>query len=154
MVVAETQKFAPWILCLMRGLVIFLVILSMWVFTRDTLAGIGFTFIVVICVLPMLSLEVMRLRTEYNGDGISLNFIPFVKRHYNWFDIEKAELINYGFVGGWGIRMGTQYGTVYNTQGAEGLLLTLKTGRQITIGTQKPNAISEVVNHYLHKARS
>lgn len=157
MVVTETQKFAPWVLWLMRGLAILLSIILVWVFAMDALASLNrvwVVLIVVISVLPMLSLEIMRLQTEYSDEGISLNFVPFAKAHYKWSEIEKADMINYGFVGGWGIRIGTQYGTVYNTQGSEGLSLTLKNGKRVVIGTQKPDAIGEVVNQYIYKTRS
>ena len=43
-----------------------------------------------------------------------MSFIPFVKKRIKWTEIKKAEVVNYGFVGGWGIRLSIEYGTVYN----------------------------------------
>jgi hypothetical protein len=62
---------------------------------------------------------------------------PFVKKTIYWRDVEKAEVINYGWVGGWGLRKSRKYGTVYNTSGSKGLHLVLKNGKQMVIGTQK-----------------
>ena len=59
----------------------------------------------------------MKLKTQIDSTGITVRFTPFVKRQVAWADIESTEVLNYGFVGGWGIRIGTKYGTVYNMKG-------------------------------------
>jgi hypothetical protein len=56
----------------------------------------------------------MRLKTEIDQNEIRMSFIPFVKKRIKWTEIKKAEVVNYGFVGGWGIRLSIEYGTVYN----------------------------------------
>jgi hypothetical protein len=47
------------------------------------------------------------------------------------------KVLNYGFVGGWGVRLWTKYGTVYNVKGNIGLAIELKNGTKFLIGTQK-----------------
>nr|WP_315263057.1 hypothetical protein [uncultured Flavobacterium sp.] len=44
--------------------------------------------------------------------------------------------MNYKFLG-FGVRLFTSYGTVYNTKGDTGLAIELKCGKKILIGTQK-----------------
>ena len=63
--------------------------------------------------LLLLSLFwIMRLTTEIDGKGIRARFVPFANREVSWSEIKSIEVIEYGFVGGWGMRMGTKYGTV------------------------------------------
>ena len=50
-------------------------------------------------------------------------------------------MFDYGFVGGWGVRMWTKYGTVYNTKGSKGLLVELNNGKTFVIGTQKEDEL-------------
>lgn len=66
-----------------------------------------------------------------------MSFFPFVRKKVNWNEIKNIEVINYGFVGGWGIRLWTKYGTVYNMKGNKGLAIELNNGKKFLIGTQK-----------------
>ena len=90
----------------------------------------------------------MRLKTEINEQGITMHFRPFTKRQIAWQEIENAKVLDYGFVGGWGIRLWTNYGTVYNTKGSKGLALELKDGKKLLIGTQNPEKLEEVLKIY------
>lgn len=149
----ESQKFPPWALWLMRGIFLFVFLLLVFLFRQ---AGIPkpllytVIFIVVISFLPCLALEFTRLKTKIDNTGIKMNFVPFSKKSYSWADIQSAVLIDYGFVGGWGVRIGTKFGTVYNTQGSEGLWLTLKSGKQLVIGTQRKDDLQKALDVYLH----
>ena len=87
----------------------------------------------------------IRLITNINQNEIRMKFFPFVKKHINWKDVKSAEIVNYGFVGGWGIRLWTKYGTVYNTKGNKGLAIELKNGKKFLIGTQKETELNNVV---------
>ena len=78
-----------------------------------------------------------RLKTEIDQNGIRMIFFPFVKKEINWKEIKKAEIVNYGFVGGWGIRLSTKYGTVYNTRGNKGLAIELLNGKNFPSGPKK-----------------
>jgi len=101
-----------------------------------------------LCLLCLLFV-VMKLETEISSEGIRMRFIPFVQKRVKWDQVEKAEVLNYGFVGGWGIRVWTRYGTVYNTKGRMGLAIRLKSGKKFLIGTQKPEELKVVVHQYL-----
>ena len=78
-----------------------------------------------------------RLRTEITDEKIDMKFFPFSNKTIPWSEVKSAEVLDYGFVGGWGVRIGTKYGTVYNTSGKIGLALELKSGKKICIGTQR-----------------
>ena len=88
----------------------------------------------------------MRLKTEIDQNEIRMNFFPFVKKRINWKDVKNAKIVNYGFVGGWGIRLGTKYGTVYNTEGNKGLAIELLNGTKFLIGTQKETELNKIMD--------
>lgn len=90
----------------------------------------------------------MRLKTEIDQKEIRMRFTPFTRRNVQWKDIESAKVVNYGFVGGWGIRLWTKYGTVYNTKGNKGLAIELKNGEKFLIGTQKEAELGELIKRY------
>ena len=77
-----------------------------------------------------------KLNTRIDADGILVKFRPVLSRHFTWDQIEGVKPLNYRFVGGWGIRVLTAYGTVYNVKGHDGLQVFLKNGRKFLIGTQ------------------
>jgi len=87
----------------------------------------------------------MRLKTEIDKNEIRMNFFPFIKKRVNCKEIKNAEIVNYGFVGGWGIRLWTKYGTVYNIKGNIGLAIELQNGKKFLIGTQKETELNRIV---------
>lgn len=87
----------------------------------------------------------MQLTTTVNQKSIEIKFFPFVNKTIKWEDVKSAEVLNYGFVGGWGIRLWTKYGTVYNTSGNIGLAIILKNDKKVCVGTQKENELKQIL---------
>lgn len=98
--------------------------------------------LVIFCVIGLFWF--MRLKTEIDQNEIRMSFFPFVKKRVSWSEVESAEIVNYGFVGGWGIRLWTEFGTVYNTKGSKGLAIELFNGEKFLIGTQKENELDKI----------
>jgi len=90
----------------------------------------------------------MRLETKIDAKGIYMRFVPFKTKVHTWEEIESISVVNYGFVGGWGIRLFTNYGTVYNMRGAEGLAIRLISGKKYLIGSQRIDQLTQVVTQY------
>lgn len=130
----EIQKFTQWWLWLL------LLSVGALLFYAGP-ANLGALILIVISLL-FLSL---RLITTVDEQGIRFRFFPFVKRTYRWDEIRSARLVNYGFVGGWGIRLFTSYGTIYNVGGNKGLAVELKNGKKFCLGTQKPQELQEIL---------
>src|SRR5690554_6081839 len=60
-------------------------------------------------VLGVIALFIFtRLKTEIDHQEIRMNFFPFLKKRVSWQKVKSAKVVNYGFVGGWGIRWGTK----------------------------------------------
>jgi len=147
----EEQKFDQkwlWTLLFVVSIVILGVQFSLFFSSSGEASGFGFysslfnVFLVLILVGPF---AVMRLKTSIDKEKISMEFFPFVKKEVAWRDIKKAEVLDYGFVGGWGIRLRTKYGTVYNTKGSKGLFIQLKDDKKFLIGTQRPDEMASFI---------
>jgi hypothetical protein len=88
-----------------------------------------------------------KLITRINKLVIEYRFIPYHSKFksISWSNVEKAEVKKYNPLldyGGWGIRYGSS-GKAFNVGGNIGLKITLKTGKQILIGTQKETELNE-----------
>lgn len=131
----ESQKFTQWWLWLM------LLSIGALLFYAAP-ANLGALILLVISLLFLF----MRLITKVDEEGVRFNFFPFVKRAYSWNDIASARIVDYGFVGGWGIRLFTSYGTVYNVKGRKGLAVELKNGKKFCLGTQRPEELQKTLS--------
>jgi hypothetical protein len=91
----------------------------------------------------------MRLKTEIDQNHIKIHFYPLLKKQFKWSEIKHVEVVNYGFVGGWGVRFWPKYGTIYNIKGNKGLAIELLNGKKLVIGTQKESEL----NFFLDKLK-
>jgi hypothetical protein len=153
----EEQKFNKWVLWLISiGLSaipiwgIYKQIITGGKFGNKPMSNSGLIFFAIFIFTLIALLWIMKLETEIDKTEIRMKFIPFIKRKINWKDVKYAKTINYGFVGGWGIRIWTRYGTVYNTKGNKGLAIELKNGKKLVIGTQKEDEMNEVINNNIN----
>lgn len=87
----------------------------------------------------------LELRTEIDSRGIRVRLRPIATQTFKWEQIEAVQLVRYGFVG-YGLRLMTKFGTVYNTRGHFGLAIITKDGGRFMIGTQKPEIVAKVVS--------
>ncbi|WP_438962979.1 hypothetical protein [Nonlabens sp.] len=143
----ETQRFNQWwlwvILSVSLGVpVVFMSIDAVQSFEATKLIPI------ILFVALFLFIFVMRLDTRITEEKIAIHFYPFVKREFPWEHLKKAQVIDYGFIGGWGIRLWTDYGTAYNVRGSMGLHLKT-TDKEYIIGTQKEKELRESIAHLL-----
>ena len=90
-------------------------------------------------------IKIIKLKTEISKTECKLKFFPFLFKTVNWIDVVSVEVVDYGFVGGWGIRKWTSYGTVYNIKGKMGLAIVLKDKSKFLIGTQKENDLKDII---------
>ncbi|GAK94978.1 hypothetical protein JCM19298_754 [Nonlabens ulvanivorans] len=145
----ETQRFTQWWLWLIIiGLVV--VILFQFNWDEDLLDQLTIDKVmpsVIIGLILVLFLS-LRLTTTITDDEITVRYIPFIKKVFKWSELSEAQVIDYGFVGGWGIRLWTNYGTVYNVSGSKGLHIKMA-GRQYVIGTQKEKELQSSIAHLL-----
>ena len=144
---SETQKFRQWWLWLI--LITVFLITTGAVFYGESEEGLLAKLLLSGIPLAILLLMfVMRLETTITEERISIKFYPFLKREWQWKDLKMAQIKDYGFIGGWGIRIWMGYGTVYNVSGSKGL--HFKTAdKEYIIGTQKEHELQERISHLL-----
>ena len=148
----EEQKFTQWWLCLILIGIGILPILGIYKqlilgekFGDTPMSDFG---LIIFCVFTfgLIALFLfIRLKTEIDQNEIRMNFFPFLKKRVSWKEIKKVEIVTYGFVGGWGIRLWTKYGTVYTIKGNKGLAIELLNGKKYLIGTQKETELNKIV---------
>lgn len=148
----EEQKFTQWwiwLLLILIGIIpviaIYKQIIRKETFGAQPISDLGLIIFSILIFLLFGLFVLMKLKTKIDEKEIQMHYFPFVKKRSKWTEIKKAEVINYGFVGGWGIRLWTKFGTVYNVKGNEGLAIELRNGKKFLIGTQKENELKEIV---------
>ena len=100
-----------------------------------TLFGIGFAYF----------FWVNQLKTKIDRQGIQVHFFPYTKRTVAWEEVDHCQVIPYSFVGGWGVRLWTQYGTVYNVTSGKGLFVQLKNKEKFLVGTQQAEELEKFI---------
>lgn len=144
----ETQQFRQKALYLVYFILIALFVLIIYADIQQIILGKPFgdkpapDFVLVILTLFIPAVFALfwltELETVVTDEGVFFRWRPFRKRYtqIDWSKVDKAEIVNYGFVG-YGYRL-TLDGTINNVAGNKGLRLTLKSGKKLIIGTQKP----------------
>lgn len=147
----EEQKFTQWWLWLILigiGLVPVFGIYKQLIlgepFGDNAMSDAGLILFAVLVFALIAFFWTMRLETKIDDNGIRMQFFPFLRKRLDWEEIKTAKIVNYGFVG-FGIRLGTKHGTVYNTKGNKGLAIQLTNGKKFVIGTQKETELNEIV---------
>lgn len=107
------------------------------VFTIIMLAFAGFMF----CLFYFLKLttRIYEDRIEY-GWNIPTSELNIVY----WNEVKSIDMLNYSFVG-YGYRLFTAYGTVYNTKGDFGIQIVKKNGEKLLIGSNKADELKKNV---------
>ncbi|WP_277631633.1 hypothetical protein [Avrilella dinanensis] len=144
----EKQRFNQWWVWLLIILTLgvpFIVFFQLIISGEAISDNLAIIFSLIIPIACIYLIYITQLKTEITRESISFQFVPFVKRSYFLSEIQSVKVINYGFVGGWGIRFTTKYGTVYNIKGNKGLYVHLKDGKTFIIGTQKPEELEKVI---------
>jgi len=153
----EKQKFTQWWLWLILiGIALFQVyglyqqLIKGEDFGDKPMSDFGLIGFTIISFAILFLFWYMTLETEIDQKEIRIKFIPLTKKSYKWEDVKSATILEYKFVG-YGIRLFTLYGTVYNTKGNKGLAIELKNGNKLLVGTQKSDELSHIIEKISQK---
>lgn len=116
-------------------------------FGDSPMSDAGLIVFLVFALLFVFLFYYMRLIARVDEYGVFMRFRPFVTKELSWEEIASHEILEYGFVGGWGIRLTTRYGTVYNTGGRIGLAITTRKGDRFIIGTRDSSKLKQVLEN-------
>ncbi|PRP67198.1 hypothetical protein [Nonlabens agnitus] len=147
----EEQRFDQWWLKLLIVCIMLVIAVSAFVEIGQSSDMIVTTATALSCLLGIVlmgSIFYMKLTTTITDEKIHIRYFPFLNREWKWSDIQTAKVIDYGFVGGWGIRIWTGMGTVYNVKGSKGLHFKTDS-KEYVIGTQKEEELRSSVAHLL-----
>lgn len=140
----ENQKFTQWWLWTILIGVTLIPIYGIYKqiiigeqFGDNPLSNFGLILFLIFMLAFIGCFGMMQLSTEINDVSIKIKFFPFTNKNIKWETIKSVEVVNYGFAGGWGVRTGTKYGTIYNTAGNKGIAIVLKNGNKFCIGTHR-----------------
>ncbi len=131
---SETQSFAPFVYGIV-GL------------SAATAVGVGLAWPLVPAVL---TLNLLCLRTTLTGRELVVTFgamVPLYRRRICLDEIVSAEAVIYSPIaeyGGWGIK-GMPGNSALNARGNQGVRLTLRSGKRLLIGSQKPDALADAL---------
>ena len=149
----ETQRFTQWWLWVILIGVLLIPIYGMYKqmflgepFGDNPTSNIGLIVFFVTILGLVIGFRLIKLHTTVDAKGISFDFLPFSSKEILWSEVLTAEVIDYGCVGGYGVRLFTDYGTVYNIKGRIGLHVVLKSGDEFCLGTQKPDELKMLLN--------
>jgi hypothetical protein len=102
-------------------------------------------------MLPLgLAFNLLCLRTVVTETEIAITFgalLPLYRRRIARADIVSSEAVTYSPLaeyGGWGIKWGRD-GVALNARGNRGVRLTLRDGRRVLIGSQRPEELAEAL---------
>ena len=141
----------PWLLAITLTPIlipVFTVSFASKVNTTSIQSGTGqIVFIVVMvafAVLMFCSFYFSKLSTRIYEDKIEYGWnIPTNDMNIlYWSDVKSINMINYSFVG-YGYRLSTIYGTVYNAKGDIGIQIIKKNGEQLLIGSNKTDELKQ-----------
>lgn len=156
----ESQKFRQiwlWAILILTlgsivGILIFQLATGQKVGSRPA-PNIFLIILTVILVIPtFLGFYFSELTTKIDNEGIyygwntlstKLNFIP-------WSKIRNAKIIKYKFVG-YGYKITSTYGIIYNVSGNKGLLIEKDNGDKLLIGTKKPDELKRIIDNLPQK---
>lgn len=147
---SEKQRFRQWWIWI-------LVLISpaslLWVILKQGTLDIyliALTFILGLAI--SLFVYTTGLDTEVNENGVYIRFRPFHRkwRSFEFATIQKVEAISYNPIrdyGGWGIRYGRKgKGKAYNVSGNKGVLLTIRDGAKVLIGSRDAKILAQTIN--------
>jgi hypothetical protein len=151
----ERQHLRTW---WVLGLVLVVVALSWWAFVEQIVFGRPFgnrpASDAAVWALTLgfglglpLFIGVLSLRTTVDGDELVLHWRPFRRRRIALADIASARAVHYRPIrdyGGWGLRYG-RGGWCYSMSGDRGVMLELRDGRRLLVGSWRAEELAEVL---------
>jgi hypothetical protein len=150
----ESQRLTSWLIwTITLGILFFFVSILLYQMLTGNKFGdkpapneLLIVVILVICIPSVLLIRYTKLTLRIDKDTIYYGWnIPTKELHKIKFaDITSCDIITYGFVG-YGYKLTTKYGTVYNTSGDKGLQIITKSGEKILIGTHKTTELADTL---------
>jgi len=163
----ETQRFPTWVMVLVLvtagasigvfgiGIYVQLIRGEPWgtnPMSDGALAAVGAAFIVLGAALIWLFAS-LRLITEVHADALHVRFAPMRTKRIQLDQIAAAEVRTFRPIrefGGWGVRHTKQL-KAYLASGNRGVQLSMLDGRDLLIGSQRPEEFEAALRTWLKR---
>lgn len=152
----EEQRFTQWWLWILLGGILLIPvygIVQQIVFKQpfgdQPMSDTGLILIFILNLAICIFLWALKLQTTITKDAIKITYPPLAKKRILWKDVEQAQTVKYSPLIGYGLRLWTPHGTVYNVKGSRGLSLILKNGKKYMIGTQRHREVEDIIDSLL-----
>jgi len=154
----ETQRFDQWWLRILL-IAALLVSVSPLIFEYQTISHSRaeltsiVTSVLVILALFLTFWFLFKLEIRIDESGIQYRYLPFHRkaRTRSWKEIRSISVRKYNPIleyGGWGYRIGLRKKRALNVKGNIGIQIIYNNGRQLLLGTQRPQDAEAVINQY------
>jgi hypothetical protein len=148
----EEQRFTQWWLWVLVGGILLIPIYGIVQqiifnepFGDNPMSDLGLIITFIVNLIIFVFFWMLELQTTITKDGIAINFLPLAKKRILWSEVEQAQIVKYSPLIGYGLRIWTPHGTVYNVRGNRGLSLVLKNGKKYMIGTQRHREVEDII---------
>lgn len=150
----ETQRLGTWVFALLGTFAV--AGISMAIIQIGTGRPVGnhpmsnAGLLVVVGIISLLFpafFMLLRLEVQTEFDGVRVLYRPLVNRLIRYEEIASAQAVTYNPLleyGGWGIR-GFGKKIAYNARGNRGVLVTLKNGGTVLLGSQQPEELEAAI---------
>ncbi|MEQ1822251.1 MAG: hypothetical protein ABL949_07065 [Fimbriimonadaceae bacterium] len=150
----ETQRFSAWVYSLIGltsvgTLIMGFVQIGMGIPVGNHPSSNVVMIVIVVTfgLLFPLAFFGLKLEISTNAEGVLIQLRPFANRTIGYDEIASVEAMTYQPLleyGGWGVR-GLGKKRAYNARGNDGVLLTLKDGATVMLGTQRMVELESVI---------
>ena len=156
----EEQRFTQWWLWLLLVVITAIPVVGLYFqvvlgkpFGDNPMSNAGLVYFALFMLAVLFLFWFVRLYTDIDHKTIRLEFYPFIRRKFSWSDVESAKIVDYEYVG-YGLRVGSKYGKVFNMRGRKGLALQLRNGERLVIGTQRESELRRIIDRYFFQKES
>lgn len=104
---------------------------------------INWIAVIVLLILGIALLLFATLNTTINEDVLEIHFgIGIIRKKITLKDIQCAEVIQYPWYYGWGLRYSFRGEWIYSVSGLRAVRFEMKSGEKYIIGTDKPEELA------------
>lgn len=143
----ERQRFSPRLLAVILAVPLAMGAAILFSLPADATASARGAVLMSVGLPAALILAIfvgLRMTTRVGGGEIMFGFPLGMSRRVPLSDIEAVEVVRYRPLrdfGGWGLRIG-RMGVMYNARGDQAVRLTLRGGRVVFVGSQRPGELA------------
>ncbi|HEY1975764.1 MAG TPA: hypothetical protein VGG89_04445 [Candidatus Baltobacteraceae bacterium] len=135
----EHRQFSPGILLV--------VAVTFYALYRAGLTGPDSTaHLAAFAVVAAMCIGFVQLTTRVDSRGVAWSFTIGIPGGVIAFeDIDEVQTTTMRFWEGWGIHWTILHGWLWNVAGYQGVMITKKNGRRVTLGTDDPQGLYEAI---------